>query len=77
MEFIISLASRILVFDQGKILADDTPSTILTDKFILHRAHLTAPQFWKYYLDIRKEFPSFPEKLISIHQLEEYLNSCR
>ncbi len=77
VEFIISLASRILVFDHGKILADDTPSKILTDEFILNQAHLTAPQFWSYYLKIREKFPSFPEKLISIHQLEEYLNSCR
>ncbi|MHA1674358.1 MAG: ABC transporter ATP-binding protein [Promethearchaeota archaeon] len=77
VEFIISLASRILVFDHGKILADDNPTKIFTNEFILNQAHLTAPQFWSYYLKIREKFPSFPEKLISIQQLEEYLKSCR
>ncbi|MHA1611074.1 MAG: ABC transporter ATP-binding protein, partial [Promethearchaeota archaeon] len=35
VEFVISLASRILVFDDGKILADDTPPTIFTDNSII------------------------------------------
>jgi cobalt/nickel transport system ATP-binding protein len=49
MEFAAELATRIVVMEHGRILADGTPRAILTDAELLRRARLEPPTLTKLF----------------------------
>ena len=49
MEFAAELASRIVVMEHGRVLADGTPRAILTDAELLLRARLEPPTLTKLF----------------------------
>jgi cobalt ECF transporter T component CbiQ len=49
MEFAAELATRILVMEHGRVLADGTPRAILTDAELLRRARLEPPTLTKLF----------------------------
>lgn len=48
IDFAFRWASRILVFHNGEIIADDTPETIFKDKALLDKASLRKPSFYQF-----------------------------
>ncbi|WP_457558368.1 ABC transporter ATP-binding protein [Candidatus Harpocratesius sp.] len=77
LEFLIQIATRIIVFDQGQILADDHPNIIFQDHYLLKKCHLKPPAFSSLYAQLCQEFPQLPSNILSIEQLEGFFKSCR
>ncbi|MCF2139351.1 MAG: energy-coupling factor ABC transporter ATP-binding protein [Candidatus Lokiarchaeota archaeon] len=77
LEFLIQIATRIIVFDQGQIIADDHPNFIFQDHYLLKKCHLKPPAFSSLYAQLRQEFPQLPSNILSIEQLERFFKSCR
>jgi len=53
MEFAAELATRIVVMEHGRVLADGTPRAILTDAELLRRARLEPPTLTKLFSGTR------------------------
>jgi cobalt/nickel transport system ATP-binding protein len=53
MEFAAELATRVVVMEHGRVLADSTPRAILTDAELLRRARLEPPALTKLFSGTR------------------------
>jgi energy-coupling factor transporter ATPase len=72
-EEIAEFADRIVVFDKGKIIADDTPHKIFSQQKLLERTWIRAPQvsaLANYLLEKGIKLPFFP---ITIDEMESCL----
>ena len=54
MDYVPRLAERVIVMDQGHVLADGPTRAILTDVPLLERARLAPPAITKFYFEKRK-----------------------
>lgn len=77
IEFVISIATRVMILHEGSILADGDPGLVFSNPELIQSAHLHPPVFLHLYHRLQQIFPDFPPDLISIHQLEAFLHSCR
>ncbi|MHA1775970.1 MAG: ABC transporter ATP-binding protein [Promethearchaeota archaeon] len=75
IEFILQVSTRILVMDQGRILADDKPTNIFHDKALLNKSNLRQSTFMHLYEKLRAQIPDLPPDILSITQLERYLSN--
>ena len=55
-DFAYKWAGRIIVLDNGSILADDKPIEIFTSEEILKKANLTKPMLLQVYEIIKKKY---------------------
>ncbi len=54
MDFVPRLADRVLIMDQGHVLADGPTREVLTDIATLERARLAAPGITRYFYESRR-----------------------
>ena len=54
IDFVPRLASRVLVMEEGKLLADGSTQAVLTDIPLMERARLSPPSITKYFYEKRK-----------------------
>jgi len=54
MDFVPRLADRVIIMDQGHVLADGPVRQVLTDIPMLERARLAAPSITRYFHEIRR-----------------------
>ncbi|QEE14460.1 ABC transporter ATP-binding protein [Promethearchaeum syntrophicum] len=76
LEFVANLATRIIILEKGKILADGNVEEIFTQSTILKRASLDKYNFTLLFKDLHKDFPWIPENILNIKQLEDLLSRC-
>jgi cobalt ECF transporter T component CbiQ len=55
MEFVAELATRIMVVQDGRVVADGKPRDILTNQDVLRSARLEAPTLTKVFSDLRRD----------------------
>ena len=72
MDFIAKVATRILVFNNGKLLADGSPKEILPNLQFMADNALKSPEITKLLHDTHQQFPELPQSILSIQQLEEW-----
>jgi len=54
MDFVPRLAQRVIIMDQGHVLADGGVREVLTDIPTLERARLAAPGITRYFYELRR-----------------------
>ena len=60
MDFVPRLADRVLVMEEGHLLADGTIREVLTDIPLLERARLNPPEITKYFYEKRRQAGGSP-----------------
>jgi len=76
LEFVANLATRIIILEKGKILADGDVEEIFSQSIILKRASLEKYNFHLLFKDLHKKFPWIPENILNIKQLEDLISKC-
>ena len=76
LEFVANLATRIIILEKGKILADGDVEAIFSQSMILKRASLDKYNFNLLFNDLHKKFPWIPENILNIKQLEDLISRC-
>ena len=76
LEFVANLATRIIILEKGKILADGDVEEIFSQSTILKRASLDKYNFNLLFKDLHKQFPWIPENILNIKQLEDLISKC-
>ena len=77
MDDVARLATRLLVFDQGKIAMDGTPAEIFDRAEELKRMGLTVPAATEIALALRRRGVDIPESIYTINYLRKQLVSLR
>lgn len=62
VDFAYAWAERVVVFSEGRILADDIPEAIFEDEGILQKAHLRKPVIWEVAAMMKKKGWLSPEE---------------
>jgi len=68
-----TLADRVAVFSQGRLIGAGSPREVLSDLDLLHNAGLTPPLPVKAYYDLQKEGVTLPCCPLTHHELVEVL----
>jgi cobalt/nickel transport system ATP-binding protein len=63
MDYVPRLASRVIVMDQGHLLADGPVRQVLTDVKLLERARLAAPSITRYFYERAQQQGQAPTDL--------------
>jgi energy-coupling factor transport system ATP-binding protein len=74
VEFAVKAVDRLLVLSQGQLIADGSPTHILSNPRILDRARLLPPQLTQLAHQLVKEFPHFPTDVTTIAEAAEAVN---
>jgi energy-coupling factor transport system ATP-binding protein len=77
MDFIVSIASRLIVMKQGGIFADASPSDIFRDINLLKMCSLCQPRTIALIQAVRNKITWIPQEILSIPQLQEVWTKCR
>ncbi|MBD3373759.1 ATP-binding cassette domain-containing protein [candidate division KSB1 bacterium] len=70
MDFVASIADRVVVMWQGKIIFDDTPVRLFRDRELLNRAGLDVPDFQR---ELEAWRGKLPEILINARDRKEWV----
>ncbi|GAB4310324.1 MAG: ABC transporter ATP-binding protein [Promethearchaeota archaeon] len=73
LEFASANFERLLVFHEGRLVADDEPSTVLTCHQALEKSALHPPQLTEVAAEVRKRHPEFPSKVVTV---ESFVAAC-
>ena len=76
LEFVANLATRIIILEKGKILADGNVEEIFSQSIILKRASLDKYNFNLLFKDLHNKFSWMPENILNIKQLEDLISRC-
>lgn len=68
-----ALADRILVFKEGRIIADGKPRDIFSDENLMHSAGLEPPLSVRFYLDLKKNGIELTNCPLNADELAEQL----
>lgn len=63
VDFAWRWAERVLVFHQGRLERDASPSEVFADKELLSRCGLEQPMLWKVAQALGVPVPKYPEEL--------------
>ena len=63
VDFAWRWAERVLVFHQGRLERDASPSEVFADKELLSRCGLEQPMLWKVAQALGDPVPKYPEEL--------------
>jgi len=77
MDDVARLATRLLVFDRGKIAMDGTPAEVFEHAEELKRMGLTVPAATEIALALRRRGVDIPESIYTINYLRKQLVSLR
>jgi energy-coupling factor transport system ATP-binding protein len=73
MDLAASLATRVVVMQEGRIVADGPPRAILTDQELLTRARLQAPVLTRLFGRVEHRRLSRDEIPLTIEQAQRLL----
>jgi len=71
IEFVIENFPRTIAMANGMIVADGTTSSVLSNEEILSRSSLTVPQLTQAARSLHSLFPTVPERLTLLKELED------
>ncbi len=77
LEFVVNLATRIIILEKGKIFVDGAVEEIISQSLILKRASLDKYRFNMLFKDLHKKFSWIPENILNIKQLEDLISRCQ
>lgn len=77
MEDIANLVDRLLVIDDGKIVLDDTPRNIFSQRDQLQEMGLEVPAITQFLYEYRKKDPEIPLNLITVEEVLDYFLTKR
>ena len=72
MEDIANLVDRLLVIDDGKIVLDDAPRKIFSQRDRLQEMGLEVPAITQFLYEYRKKDPDIPLDLITVEEVLNY-----
>ncbi len=76
LEFVANLATRIIILEKGKILADGNVEEIFSQSIILKRASLDKYNFNLLFKELHSKISWMPENILNIKQLEDLISRC-
>jgi energy-coupling factor transport system ATP-binding protein len=71
VEFVIENFPRTIAMADGRIVADGSTSSVLSNEDVLERCSLTPPQLTVAARALHKVFPQVPERLSLLSELED------
>lgn len=77
MDFIVSIATRLILMRGGQIFADAKPAEIFQDQQALKHCALCLPRTVALINAVRQIIPWIPQDILSISQLQEVWQQCR
>lgn len=75
MEEVAKFADRILVLDQGRLLADDTAEKVLTDVELLDRLNIYPPEVTQLFIKLTKAGMRFDHIPVTLEDAEALLRT--
>jgi cobalt/nickel transport system ATP-binding protein len=73
MDLVPKLADRVLVLQDGVLIADDSTRKVLTDVPLLERARLKPPEITKYFFELDRKAGRVPDRLpLSVEEALEH-----
>ncbi len=75
MEEVAKFADRILVLDQGRLLADDTAEKVLTDLELLDRLNIYPPEVTQLFIKLTKAGMQFDHIPVTLEDAEALLRT--
>jgi energy-coupling factor transport system ATP-binding protein len=72
-EFILDLATRLLILIEGKIYTDGACNDIFANLHLLKNAHLQIPDIFDIFNELKKDFPELDNSNLTIQNIQEIL----
>ena len=72
MEFVAKIATRVVVFEQGKVVVDSSPHALFSDVETTQKYALTPPMLYQIYHDIHAKDKSFQLVEADFHSIETF-----